>query len=67
MDIKNRIVDFHGRVENIALYNYDPTTPRGADNKKDMNKKNNAIKFLIESSQNCITAVAEAELPYFVK
>ncbi len=40
MDIKNRIVDYHGRVEHIALYNYDPSTPRGADNKKDMTKKN---------------------------
>ena len=40
MDIKNRIVDYHGRVEHIDLYNYDHSTPRGADNKKDMTKKN---------------------------
>jgi hypothetical protein len=40
MDIKNRIIDYHGRVENISLYNYDPSTPRAADGKKDMAKKN---------------------------
>jgi hypothetical protein len=40
MDIKNRIIDYHGRIENVSLYNYDPSTPRGADNKKDMTKKN---------------------------
>jgi len=28
MDVKKRIIDFHGRIENISLYNTDPYPAR---------------------------------------
>ena len=31
LELKKRIVDYHGRVDNVALYNYDPIPPRNKD------------------------------------
>ena len=28
LDVKQRVIDFHGRVENIMIYNSDPYPPR---------------------------------------
>ena len=32
MDVKKRIIDFHGRIENINLYNTDPYPARNKQN-----------------------------------
>lgn len=31
LELKKRIVDYHGRVDEVALYNYDPIPPRNKD------------------------------------
>lgn len=32
VDVKKRIIDFHGRIENISLYNTDPYPARNKQN-----------------------------------
>jgi len=32
MDVKKRIIDYHGRIENINMYNTDPYPPRNKQN-----------------------------------
>lgn len=34
LELKKRIIEYHGRIDNIAIYNKDPIPPRDKDRKR---------------------------------